>query len=71
MNIYIGRNGVMMGQFKLSELLTAIAQDVVSHTDHAWHKGLRTWGTVAEVVPPLLPPIAHGAMPEAVSMGED
>jgi|GEM_PF-3513856 len=61
----------MMGQFKLSELLTAIAQDVVSHTDHAWHKGLRTWGTVAEVVPPLLPPIAHGAMPEAVSMGED
>ncbi len=58
MNIYIGRNGTVTGQFDLPALIEAIERGIVRHTDHAWHKGLRQWGMVREVIPPLLPPVS-------------
>ncbi|HWL51100.1 MAG TPA: hypothetical protein VNQ90_01600 [Chthoniobacteraceae bacterium] len=63
MNIYISRDGSVVGQFELPELIDAISNGRVLHSDQAWHRGLDELGNVCEIVPPLLPMISDRTAP--------
>lgn len=63
-NIYISRNGSAIGQFEIPELIEAISSGIVLPSDLAWHRGLEGLGEVREIVPPLLPLISSGVIPD-------
>ena len=70
LKIYIGRNGEVIATYSVAQLLLAIEEGIVLHSDQAWYKGLADWMLVSEAIPPILPlvpgrpPAVRGAMME-------
>gem|GEM_PF-5454393 len=55
LRIYIGRSGEVLATYSTTNLIKAIEDGIVLHTDQAWYKGLPNWLPVNEAIPPLLP----------------
>ncbi len=55
LKIYIGRSGEVTATYSIAQLIEAIEEGTILHSDQAWYKGLPDWMPVSEAIPPILP----------------